>query len=122
MKNIPSIRYADFVAQLVKPGKDILTSATPEKLNMWHSATGISGEAGELLDAVKKYVIYNKPLDRENIIEELGDLEFYMEQMRQAIDIDREDVIYSNMFKLSERYKSLTYSDQAANDRADKEE
>lgn len=37
-------------------------------------ATGVSGEAGELLDAVKKSVVYKKPLDRENVVEELGDL------------------------------------------------
>ena len=48
---------------------------------------GVSGEAGELLDAVKKAVIYRKPLDLENVIEELGDLEFYMEGLRQGLEI-----------------------------------
>ncbi len=42
-----------------------------------HAAVGVSGEAGELLDAIKKTWIYEEPLDLENIIEECGDSLFY---------------------------------------------
>ena len=113
--------YEDMVEALVKPGEDILASLTPEGVNMWHMATGISGESGELLDAVKKFAIYNKPLDRENVIEELGDLEFYMEGLRQAIFVTRADVLQANMNKLSVRYSKGTYSDKQAQERADKD-
>lgn len=50
-----------------------------------HMGIGIKSEAGELLDAVKRCAIYRKPLDRENIIEEIGDLLFYIEGMRQDL-------------------------------------
>jgi NTP pyrophosphatase (non-canonical NTP hydrolase) len=86
---------------------------------MWHAATGIIGEAGELIDAIKKHVIYNKPLDHANIVEELGDLEFYMEYMRQVTGTTREETLAQNMAKLGIRY-AKGYSDQAAQVRADK--
>lgn len=112
--------YAEFVLSRVKPGEDICKEFTPEKTDMLHAAIGISGEAGELLDAVKKHVIYNKPLDRENVIEELGDLEFYMEQMRQRICVTSEECIQANMDKLSKRYSNGKYTDKQASERADK--
>ncbi len=83
-------------------------------------ATGIAGEAGELLDAVKKAVAYNRPLDVENVREELGDLEFYMAGLRQCCGITREETLIANKNKLGKRYSGHQYSDQQAHDRADK--
>lgn len=117
--------FKDMVQRLAKPGVMICNSLTPFNAHMWHMATGISGEAGELLDAIKKVAIYNKPIDRQNVIEELGDLEFYMEGIRQALSIPREDVIAANMHKLANkntgRYVNGVYSDEAAQQRADKQ-
>lgn len=115
-----SINFQDMVHVLAKPGADIIATLTPEKAHMLHMAVGVSGEAGELLDAVKKAVVYNKPLDRENVVEELGDLEFYMEGLRAGLGITREETIQGNIAKLGERYKGFTYTDKAAQDRADK--
>lgn len=113
--------HTDLVAALVKPGEDILITLTPQACHLWHMASCIPGEAGELFDAIKRKVIYNKPLDLANVIEELGDLEFYMEGLRAALDITREETLEANIAKLSERYKALKYSDKAAQERADKE-
>lgn len=118
---IDNINYQHFVGSLVKPGDDILQSLTPEKAHILHMAVGIAGEAGELLDAIKKNVIYNKQIDLINVIEELGDLEFYMEGLRQGLNIDRDHTIYKNKEKLSVRYMSGKYSDKQAQDRADKQ-
>lgn len=85
-----------------------------------HAAVGVSGEAGELLDAVKKTWAYGKPLDLENVIEELGDLEFYMQAMRDHLSLTRSEIIEANMAKLSKRYPT-GYTDAAAIARADKE-
>lgn len=85
-------------------------------------AVGVSGEAGELLDAIKKVAVYRKPVDRANVVEELGDLEFYMEGLRQGLGITREETLLANINKLSKRYEGLKYSDSAAQTRADKQE
>ena len=114
------VQYDIMVKALLKSGKDIQTSLTASEANLLHLALGISGEAGEVVDAIKKAAIYKKPLDRENIIEELGDLEFHMEGLRQAIGVTREEVIEANVQKLGKRYPSGKYSDKQAQDRADK--
>lgn len=113
-------RHAEMVNRLVKPGATVLESLTPDKVDLWHGATGVCTEAGELLDAVKRFTIYNKELDKVNVIEELGDLEFYMEQIRQRIGVSRETTLEGNMEKLAERYKDFQYTDQQAHARADK--
>lgn len=113
--------YSVMVGVLAKPGDEILQSLSPLDCHLWHMASCIPGEAGELFDAIKKSIIYRKPLDRANVIEELGDLEFYMEGLRQGLDITREETISANVAKLSKRYADLTYSDKAAQERKDKE-
>ena len=112
--------YTEFVAALKKPAEDILATLTPEKVDLIHMSMGIEGEAGELIDAIKKHVIYGKPLDLKNVIEELGDLEFYLEGLRQTLNIPVDVVLQYNKEKLKDRYKSLTYSDAAAIAREDK--
>jgi NTP pyrophosphatase (non-canonical NTP hydrolase) len=114
------IKHNEMVAALCKKGEDIIAAMTPDSAHILHMAVGISGEAGELLDAVKKHTIYNKPIDRENVIEELGDLEFYMEGLIQRLGITREETIKGNIIKLGERYKRFEYSDAQAIARADK--
>ena len=107
-----SIYYAKFVGDLVKPMGGF-------KLNLVHAAIGVSGEAGELLDAIKKTWVYNKELDRANVIEELGDMRFYMQALMNELCITEEEVIQANVDKLSIRYKE-GYTDAAAIARADK--
>ncbi len=85
-----------------------------------HAAVGVAGEAGEILDCVKKNWAYNQPLDLGNLVEELGDMEFYLEALRQEIGISRETILELNMEKLSKRFPD-GYSDAAAAARADKD-
>jgi NTP pyrophosphatase (non-canonical NTP hydrolase) len=107
-----TIRYDQFVQQLFK--------ADTRAMMVLHAALGICGEAGELADALKKNAIYNKPIDRNNLVEELGDLEFYMQAVRNLYEISRGEVMQFNAEKLSKRYVGLKYTDQAAQARADK--
>lgn len=115
------MNYNDFVRALCKPGNDIVREITPADANMMHMAIGISGEAGELLDAIKKAVIYRKPLDIYNVREECGDLLFYITGMLEAIGSNIDEVIQENVDKLSLRYQSLSFSNHAAIQRADKD-
>lgn len=86
-----------------------------------HAAVGVAGESGELLDIVKKHWAYGKELDREHLIEELGDIEFYLEALRQQAGLHRDHIIEANIAKLQKRYPK-TYSDDLAIARLDKQE
>ena len=94
-----------------------------QQVSMLHMAIGIAGEASELLEAVMRFIMTGE-LDRENFIEELGDLEFYMEGIRKDAIVTRRETLNHNLDKLvrgpKARYSGKKYSDQAAQDRADK--
>jgi len=109
------------VAALSKSGVEIMKEITPDKLELLHMVVGISGEAGELLDAVKKHVFYNKPLDFYNAREEMGDLEFFMEGARNKFGMTRLEILQANIEKLSVRYAAGKYSNEQAQARADKQ-
>lgn len=111
--------HPELVKKLLKPSYEVWRDITPTMANLIHLAIGVSGEAGELLDAVKKAAIYRLPLDRGNILEELGDLEFYLEGLRQHFGVLREEILAGNIAKLQKRYAD-GYSDKAAHERADK--
>lgn len=104
--------YIDFVARrFVKraEGDD----------GLMHAAIGIAGEAGELLDAVKKTWVYGKSLDITNLVEELGDLEFYMQALRTQLQLTRDEILEANVEKLTKRYPT-GYTDALAIARLDK--
>ena len=113
--------HREFVRKLCKAGSIIAEELTPDDCHRLHMAVGISGEAGELLDAIKKAVIYRKPLDVQNVKEECGDLLFYITGMLDSIGSNLDQVISENMEKLSKRYSSLSYSNNQAIQRMDKE-
>lgn len=113
-------RHSMLVLRLAKPGQQIVDSLSGIQAHFLHMAVGVAGEAGELLDAIKKHTVYQKPLDKENVIEELGDLEFYMAGLRDALGISREETLEHNIAKLEKRYHKGSYSDAQAQQRADK--
>lgn len=111
--------YAVFVESRLKDGGDILKDMTPYKANLLHIALLVAGEAGEIVDAIKKHVIYNKPLDVENLDEECGDLLFGVNALLNAIKRTEQGCKGRNIEKLMKRY-ATGYSDKAAQERADK--
>lgn len=92
---------------------------TPQQAELLHAAIGLAGEAGELLDTVRKHVFDGHDLDVGNCIEEMGDLAFFFQAMLHALGVDRVYIEALNQAKLDERFKD-GYSDKAAQERADK--
>lgn len=78
-------RHQQMVARLAKPGADIIASLTPVKAHLWHMASCIMGEVAELITGIDS-------CDGDNILEELGDIEFYLEGYRQGAGISRSDL------------------------------
>ena len=113
--------FNKMVSNLVKSGDDILQELKPQQAHLVHMSMGVSGEAGELLDAIKKYTMYQKELDLVNIIEEIGDIYFYLQGMEAALGLTREEILRRNIIKLNERYSEGSYSNEQAKARADKQ-
>jgi|SRR6185295_16072562 len=111
--------HPSLVTALAKPGEDILATLTPLDCHLLHMSHKLCCEAGELGDAIGKAIYYRKPLDMANVVEELGDIEFYLEGLRQGLNITREKTLEVNIEKLEVRY-GHKYSDRAAQERKDK--
>lgn len=82
--------------------------------NLTHGALGLGGEAGEVIDLIKKCAFHNKPLDRDKLISELGDVRWYLEYLCASIYVTMDEVEAKNIQKLQERYPE-GFSFEAAN-------
>ncbi len=67
-------------------------------------AMGIAGEAGEVVDYVKKVAFQGKPLDVEKLKEELGDVLWYTAALAAKFDIKLDAIAMQNIEKLKKRY------------------
>lgn len=67
-------------------------------------AMGLAGEAGEVANIVKKYRYHGHPLDTAEVVDELGDVLFYLQAMCNVLGVDLAEVILHNARKLSIRY------------------
>ena len=91
--------------------------------NIMHAAMGIAGEAGEVIDIVKKVYAYRKPLIVNDLIEEAGDLVWYLNLLFASLGTTWEEVFDLNITKLEARYPDLRFNaDHAINRDVDAEQ
>lgn len=74
-----------------------------EFMIIWN-ALDLAGEAGEVVDMVKKGLLHRHGLDKEKMVKELGDVMWYVAALCTKLDIDLSDVLAQNIAKLQERY------------------
>lgn len=68
-------------------------------------AMGLAGEAGEVVDLLKKILGHAKPYDRDDIGRELGDVIWYAVAIALDLGLSVEQVMGLNEAKLKARYK-----------------
>jgi NTP pyrophosphatase (non-canonical NTP hydrolase) len=73
-----------------------------QPLAIW--ALGLTGEAGEVADIIKKVLGHGHPLNREKIAEELGDVLWYVAVLANELDYSLSDIANRNIEKLKRRY------------------
>jgi NTP pyrophosphatase (non-canonical NTP hydrolase) len=117
MATIEPNKYIEFVRQTTSPASSEYSKLV-DRLNelegqgadvsrLMTAAFGMSAEAGEFTEVVKKIFLQGKPYNEENIFHmkrELGDLCWYLAQACMALDISFEQVLEMNYEKLSARY------------------
>jgi NTP pyrophosphatase (non-canonical NTP hydrolase) len=72
--------------------------------NLINAALGLTGEAGEVADLVKKHIYHGHKLDVDKLVKELGDVLWYIAQACYALQVPMDDVAMKNIEKLLERY------------------
>ena len=124
--------YIDFVKQTTSaPSLDYAIMATrfaeleangTNTSQLMTAALGLTAEAGEFTEVVKKIVFQGKPYNEENAFHmkrELGDIMWYMSQACMALDISIEEVIQMNFEKLSARYPEGAFSIERSENRVE---
>lgn len=82
-----------------------LLAETNDFNNSLNAAMGLAGEGGEICDLFKKKLYGTlKPINREDLVKELGDLYWYFHSMLVHQQISLEEVLEANMAKLAQRY------------------
>lgn len=76
-----------------------------EKGRAWSNVgLGIAGEAGEVADVIKKYLHQGHPLDRDKLLDEIGDVAWYLALAATVAGVTLESVLEANIAKLHGRY------------------
>lgn len=86
-------------------------------LYLLNTALGLCGEAGEFADIIKKVVFHGHemtPAVREKLIEELGDVQWYIAQGCKALMVTLSDVATGNIDKLTNRHGGAKFSEDAS--------
>ena len=55
-----------------------------DQIRLFHGVLGLATESGEIADNVKKHLFYGKDADEPNLIEELGDILWYVANLLQC--------------------------------------
>jgi NTP pyrophosphatase (non-canonical NTP hydrolase) len=122
-KVIDTNKYIEFVRQTTSPASSdfaaLLSRLT--ELEVTHdadvprlltAALGISAEAGELVEIIKKILLQGKSYNEDNVIhmkKEAGDVLWYLSQLCIALDTTFEELMEINYQKLSARYPEGTF-------------
>lgn len=81
------------------------TAVFPEVIELEYLTLGLVGEAGEIANKVKKVLRGDYPEDaiREQIVDELGDVLWYVAMLARHFGVDMSDVAGRNLDKLQAR-------------------
>jgi len=117
-KQIDTVKYIEFVRQTTSPAStnyaDLMSRFTQLEVEtdadvprLLTAALGLSAEAGEFTEVVKKIFLQGKSYSEENAFHlkrELGDICWYLAQACMALDTDFNEILQMNYEKLSSRY------------------
>ena len=96
-------------------------------LRILHALMGLQTETGELTDAVKRHIFYGTPLVKVNLVEEIGDVFWYIAILMDELKVDVGDkasfehAMKVNIEKLRARYPNKFTEYDAVNRNLDTE-
>ena len=111
VRQTTSAASSDFAALLTRL-TELEASADADVPRLMTAAFGISAEAGEFTEVIKKIFLQGKPYNEDNVFHlkrELGDICWYLAQACMALDVTFEEVLQLNYEKLSARYPEGTF-------------
>ena len=93
---------------------DALRTAGNKDL-LLNGVMGLNGEAGEVIDLVKKHLFQQHELDEIKLADELGDCLWYIAITAKSINRNLDDIAKGNIAKLKRRYPGGFDADKSIN-------
>ncbi len=72
--------------------------------NLANAGLGLTGESGEAAELIKKHLFQGHELNSERLVEELGDVLWYIALTAEILGVGLEDIARKNIEKLKKRY------------------
>ncbi len=83
---------------------EAMRTASGKCRNLSNCGLGLTGEAGEVADCIKKYLYQGHSLSGKHIMEELGDVLWYAAVCAHMVGYSLDEVMNNNVCKLRKRY------------------
>lgn len=88
-------------------------SASSDENLMLNGAMGLNGEAGEIIDILKKHIFQGHKLDTEHIAKQLGDCLWYIAVCAKGAGYTLDEIAEMNKAKLRKRYQDGFEADKS---------
>lgn len=92
-----------------------LRTANKDKDLVINAALGLAGESGEVADLIKKHLFQGHELNKEKIVDELGDILWYIAIMAEGLGVEMEVIPTHNINKLRKRYPNGFEAERSIN-------
>lgn len=83
---------------------DTLMPNTDNKERLYGFGLGLAGECGEVIELLKRQLVYNADTSPEEIKKELGDVLWYLTAISLEYNTSLDEIMEINIQKLSKRY------------------
>jgi NTP pyrophosphatase (non-canonical NTP hydrolase) len=112
--------YQDAAMRSAPLDPSIVPALSNVTSQLLHAQMGIITELGEFSSPLKKRLIYGQMLDVTNMVEECGDMLWYISLALNALGVSMEECMEENIAKLKIRYPEK-FTEKDALERKDKQ-
>ena len=96
--------YVELANRTEAPITPELLARMASQARCLHAVMGLTTEVGELADAYKRHVFYGAHVDPVNVVEEVGDICWYLAILMDELGFDFDTAMEKNIAKLQKRY------------------
>ena len=120
MHNVADVlRFESNTEIFQREARRSLRDDLPYEATCSNMCMGLAGEIGEVIDIMKKHIYQGKELDITDVIEEVGDVLWYIANFCNVNNITMDECMESNIKKLRKRFPN-GFTTKDANERKDK--
>lgn len=94
----------DFRNSVLRTARKEFRVLNNHDMALGNASSGLAGEAGEVLENIKKFLYHDIPLDMVKVKKELGDARYYLTWLEILLGFTAEETQEGNAQKLRERY------------------